>query len=29
LKDRNEEEVRGYRDALRFIHEKAAGELHN
>ena len=29
LKDRNEEEVRGYCDALRLIHEKAAGELHN
>ena len=29
LKDRDQEEVRGYRDALRFIHEKAAGELHN
>jgi Fic family protein len=26
LKDRNEEEVRGYRDALRLIHEKA-GEI--
>ena len=29
LKDRNEEEVWGYCDALCLIHEKAAGELHN
>jgi len=26
LKDRDEEEVRGYRDALQLIHEKA-GEI--
>src|SRR2546427_9542238 len=25
LRDRDEEEVRGYRDALRLIHEKGAG----
>ena len=27
LKDRDEEEIRGYRDALRLIHEKAGEDL--